>query len=75
MSRNNSPSSSVRWQASHRGIFTPPHLAGEVFPFRVRLRPFRIFAAAVHFKPLIPALWFITNKMKWSGQSVGRRCR
>jgi predicted RNA-binding protein len=59
-----------------RRIFTaPPRLAGETFPFRVRLRPVRIFEDVVHFRPLIPLLRFITNKTKWSGHIRGQAMR
>jgi len=39
----------------------------ENFPFRIKLKPVKIFKEAVDFKSLIPKLEFITNKKQWTG--------
>ena len=52
----------------HTRLFiTPPQMGDEVFPFRMKVRPVAVFAKPLEFKPLIPDLKFITNKMMWSG--------
>ena len=52
----------------HSRLFvTPPQMGDEVFPFRMKVRPVAVFAKPLEFKPLIPDLKFITNKMMWSG--------
>ncbi|KAF5083063.1 EVE domain protein [anaerobic digester metagenome] len=49
-------------------LFTaPPQMGDEVFPFRFRLKPVKIFKEPVEIKPLIPELGFVTNKTMWSG--------
>ncbi|MDD4126326.1 MAG: EVE domain-containing protein [Methanomicrobium sp.] len=46
----------------------PPTMPGEeVFPYRVRLKPVKIFNEPLDFKTLIPKLEFITNKKQWTG--------
>jgi len=47
----------------------------EVFPWRVKIKPVKIFGKPVEFKPLIPKLKFITNKRKWSGHLMGKAMR
>ena len=50
--------------------------SGETFPWRVEIRPVRIFDKPIEFKPfLIPKLKFITNKKKWSGHLMGKAMR
>jgi predicted RNA-binding protein len=39
----------------------------EVFPYRVKLKPVKIFDEPLDFKTLIPKLEFITNKKQWTG--------
>jgi len=57
-------------------IFTsPPKLGDEIFPYRIQLKPIRIFDLPVEFKPLIPRLTFITNKKQWSGHIRGQAMR
>jgi len=52
----------------HKPIFiTPESMGNEVFPYRVKLRPIKIFTEPVEFKPLIPGLKFIKNKTMWTG--------
>lgn len=46
---------------------TPVHMGKEVFPYRIRLKPVKIFDTPVEFKPLIPKLSFIKNKTMWTG--------
>lgn len=45
----------------------PPQMGDERFPYRFKLKPIKIFKEPLEFKPLIPDLQFITNKMMWSG--------
>jgi predicted RNA-binding protein len=46
----------------------PPTMPGEeVFPYRVKLKPVKIFDEPLDFKTLIPKLEFITNKKQWTG--------
>ncbi|MBP2132191.1 putative RNA-binding protein [Methanomicrobium sp. W14] len=46
----------------------PPSMHGdESFPYRIRLRPIKIFPEELDFKALIPKLNFITNKKQWTG--------
>lgn len=57
-------------------IFTaPPKLGDEIFPLRITLRPIKIFYPPIEFKPLIPKLNFIINKMHWSGHIRGQAMR
>ena len=46
--------------------------SGETFPWRVKIKPIKIFDKPIKFKPLIPKLKFITNKKKWSGHLMGK---
>ena len=51
-------------------IFTAPaFLPGKVFPMRVK--PLPDISESVPFKPLVPALSFIKNKVMWSGSIRG----
>jgi len=53
-------------------IFTAPaFLPGEVFPMRVKVKPLQDVSEPVPFKPLVPALSFIRNKVMWSGSIRG----
>ncbi len=54
---------------------TPKGMGNEIFPWRVKIRPIKIFAKPIEFKPLIPKLKFITNKKKWSGHLMGKAMR
>ena len=49
--------------------------SGETFPWRVKIKPIKIFDKPVEFKPLIPKLKFITNKRKWTGHLMGKAMR
>ncbi|WP_457550572.1 EVE domain-containing protein [Archaeoglobus sp.] len=49
--------------------------SGETFPWRVKIKPIKIFDKPIEFKPLIPKLKFITNKKKWTGHLMGRSMR
>jgi len=49
--------------------------SGEIFPWRVKIKPIKIFDKPIEFKPLIPKLKFITNKKKWTGHLMGRSMR
>ena len=46
---------------------TPERMGDEVFPYRMKLKPIRVFNKPVEFKPLIPDLSFIKNKTMWTG--------
>lgn len=46
---------------------TPIHMGDEVFPYRIKVKPLRIFAEPLEFKPLVQDLMFITKKKMWSG--------
>ena len=46
---------------------TPEQMGDEVFPYRIKLKPIKVFEPPVEFKPLIPKLKFITNKTMWTG--------
>ena len=49
-------------------LFTAPvQMGNEVFPYRFRLNPVKLFKEPVELKPLIPGLGFVTNKTMWSG--------
>lgn len=51
-----------------RPLFTaPPQMGDEIFPYRFRLKPVKIFITPIELKPLIPELGFVTNKTMWSG--------
>ena len=49
--------------------------SNEVFPWRIKLKPVKIFDKPVEFKPLIPKLKFIKNKQKWAGHLMGKAMR
>lgn len=49
--------------------------SGETFPWRVKVKPIKIFDKPIEFKPLIPKLKFITNKKRWSGHLMGKAMR
>jgi predicted RNA-binding protein len=48
-------------------FITPEKMGNEVFPYRVRLKPIKIFKEPLEFKQLIPKLKFIKNKTMWTG--------
>jgi predicted RNA-binding protein len=50
---------------------SPPILENEHFPIRLKLRPINLFNPPVEFKPLIPKLGFIKNKVMWTGHIRG----
>ena len=53
-------------------IFTAPvFLSGEIFPLRVKLKVLPDMTEPVPFKPLVPSLSFIKNKVMWSGSIRG----
>ena len=54
---------------------TPRGMGSESFPYRIKLKPLKIFTKPVDFKSLIPKLKFITNKRKWSGHLMGKAMR
>jgi len=54
---------------------SPKGMGNEVFPWRIKIKPIKIFDEPIEFKPLIPKLKFITNKKKWSGHLMGKAMR
>jgi len=48
-------------------FITPTALGNEVFPHRIKLKPVKVFVEPVQFKPLVPEMSFIKNKVMWSG--------
>lgn len=57
-------------------IFKPSKdIKSESFPWRVRIRPIKIFDNPIEFRSLVSKLKFITNKRKWSGHLKGRAMR
>ncbi|HAX98051.1 MAG TPA: EVE domain-containing protein [Candidatus Atribacteria bacterium] len=60
----------------HTKIFsTPQGKEDEVYPFRIKLKPIKIFINPILFVPLIPKLSFISNKRMWNGYIRGRGIR
>jgi predicted RNA-binding protein len=57
---------------SKRIFKTPKNMGNESFPWRVKIKPIKIFDKPIEFKSLIPKLKFITNKKKWSGHLMGK---
>ena len=49
--------------------------SGETFPWRVKIKPIKIFDKPIEFKLLIPKLKFITNKRRWSIHLMGKAMR
>jgi len=49
--------------------------SSETFPWRVKIKPIKIFDKPIDFRSLIPKLKFIKNKQKWTGHLVGRAMR
>ena len=47
----------------------------EVFPYRVKLKPIKIFEKPINFKSLIQELKFIKNKKRWTGHIQGKAMR
>jgi len=59
----------------HKPVFPSQITKGEVYPYRVKVKPLLIPKEEVPFRPLIERLEFITNKRKWSGHLVGKAMR
>lgn len=58
---------------SQENIFLPPtSYPNEIFPFRVKIAPLKIFKKPIEFKPLVPNINFITNKKHWACHLQGR---
>ncbi|HIP25258.1 MAG TPA: EVE domain-containing protein [Archaeoglobus profundus] len=53
-------------------IFKSPPGKSEIYPYRIKLKPIKIFEKPLDFKSLIPELKFIRNKKKWSGHIQGK---
>jgi len=60
---------------SSRIFKSPPNMHNESFPYRIKLKPIKVFKKPIEFKPLIPKLNFIKNKKKWSGHLMGKAMR
>ena len=46
---------------------TPKALGNEMFPLRIKVKPIKVFAEPIPFKPLVQEMSFIKNKTMWSG--------
>ena len=66
---------SKTFKDSTRIFKTPKGVENETFPWRIRIKPVKIFEKPIEFKPLIPKLKFIKNKKKWSGHLMGKAMR
>ncbi|MDI6903081.1 MAG: EVE domain-containing protein [Methanocellales archaeon] len=44
---------------------------GEIFPYRIKVKPLEIFENPIAFRPLTKKLSFITNKKRWSLHLLG----
>ncbi len=60
---------------SSRIFKSPPNMGNESFPYRIKLKPIKVFKKPIEFKPLIPKPNFIKNKKKWSGHLMGKAMR
>jgi predicted RNA-binding protein len=60
---------------STRIFKTPRSIGSESFPWRVKIKPIKIFDKPIEFRPLVSKLKFITNKRKWSGHLKGKAMR
>jgi len=49
--------------------------SSEIFPWRVKIKPIKVFDKPIEFKSLIPKLKFIMNKKKWTGHLMGKAMR
>ncbi len=67
--------SSEVFRDSKRIFKAPSSMRSETFPYRINLKPLKIFKKPVDFKSLIPELKFITNKKRWSGHLMGKAMR
>lgn len=57
-------------------IFISPNSMGdEVFPLRIKIKPYKIFSPPIEFKPLVNSLTFVKNKHWWVGSIRGRAMR
>jgi predicted RNA-binding protein len=56
-------------------VFSCKRPANEVYPYRLRLKAIKIFEPELPFKPLIPKLNFITNKINYGGHIMGKAMR
>ena len=66
---------SKTFKDSRRIFKAPKGMGNETFPYRIRIKPVRIFKKPIEFKSLIPKLKFIKNKEKWSGHLMGKAMR
>jgi len=66
---------SKAFKDSRRIFKAPKGMGNETFPYRIRIKPVRIFKKPIEFKSLIPKLKFIKNKEKWSGHLMGKAMR
>ena len=56
-------------------IFKSSSGKSEVYPYRIKLKPVKIFEKPVEFKSLILELKFIKNKKRWTGHIQGKAMR
>ena len=63
---------STVFEDSKKMFVTPPNTPDETFQLRLRLEPVRVFEPPIEFKPLIPRLSFLPNKIHWTGPIRGK---
>jgi len=56
-------------------IFKSPPGKSEIYPYRIKLKPIKIFEKPLDFKSLIPELKIIKNKKRWTGHIQGKAMR
>ena len=56
-------------------IFKSPPGKSEIYPYRIKLKPIKIFEKPLDFKSLIPELKFIKSKKRWTGHIQGKAMR
>ncbi len=54
---------------------SPSGKSSEIYPYRIKLKPIKIFEKPLDFKSLIPELKFIKNKKRWTGHIQGKAMR
>jgi len=58
-----------------RIFLVPKTMDDEVFPYRIKLKPIKIFREPIEFKPIVRKMKFITNKKRWGGHIRGKAMR
>jgi predicted RNA-binding protein len=63
---------STVFEDSTKMFLAPSNAPHETFRWRLRLEPVRVFEPPIEFKPLIPRLSFLPNKIIWTGPIRGK---